>query len=68
MAVKPYILPVCDKCGRPWLPDGWEPESDPRVIERLRREKGQPPLRCGYCKQAGWDKNFVGDRRLKGNR
>jgi len=68
MAVKPYILPVCDKCGSPWLPADWTPEDDPRVHERERRDKGEPPLRCGKCKSVGWDAVFVGDRRRKDNR
>lgn len=62
-------VPVCDVCGKPWLPDeetsykGVSARSDPRSYDRLRREDGLSPLRCGKCKAFGWDRNFSGDRR-----
>ena len=51
MAIRSYNLPVCDGCSRPWLPDGWTPESNPRGPEGEK-------LRCGKCKSKGWDRNY----------
>jgi hypothetical protein len=69
MGLKSMKIPVCDVCGKAWLPDE---ETDykrvsarvnPRAYDRLRRVDGVSPLRCGKCKAFGWDRNFTGDRR-----
>jgi hypothetical protein len=64
MAIGTYILPICDTCKQPWLPNGWTQDSDPR-----NPPPGTKPLRCGKCKKqsgrhaenatGGWDIEYV---------
>jgi hypothetical protein len=49
MAVGTYTLPICDRCKRPWLPNKWKQDSNPRGPEGSG-------LRCGKCKSLGWDR------------
>lgn len=71
MAIERFKLPVCDVCGKAWLPDedaeykGISARQDPRGYDEARRADGEPPLRCGKCKAIGWDRIFTGDRRKK---
>ena len=65
MALKAFVLPVCDVCGKAWLPEEGPARDDPRAFDRKQRADGNPPLRCGKCKSIGWDRNYTGDRRRK---
>jgi hypothetical protein len=62
MAVGTYTLPICDGCNLPWLPVGWQQDSDPRNLP-----EGSKPLRCGKCKSAGWDKLHNAEERKAAN-
>ena len=59
MAIGIFILPICDACHRPWLPDGWKPGDDPRTLA------GGRTLRCGKCKSSGWDREYNAAQRKK---
>lgn len=71
MAVKTFNLPVCDVCGKVWLPDEFtisnkiSARQDPRAYDAARKKNGLTPLRCGKCKSYRWDREFIGDRRFK---
>lgn len=65
MALKAFVLPVCDVCGQAWLPEPGPAREDPRKYDREQRAAALPPLRCGKCKATGWDRNYTGDRRRK---
>lgn len=63
MAIGKFTLPICDGCRKPWLPDGWTPESDPRAYDAEQKAAGGRTLRCGKCKTSGWDREYSSEQR-----
>ena len=57
MAVKTFSLPICDECGKAWLPDEGPARDDIRSYDAAERAKGKvgKPVRCGKCKSTKWD-------------
>ena len=58
MAVGIYKLPICDGCKLPWLPTGWQQDSEPREHDAKQKAAGGKTLRCGKCKSGGWDREY----------
>jgi hypothetical protein len=65
MALKAFLVPVCDVCGKAWLPEEGPAREDPRKYDATQRANSLLPLRCGKCKSVGWDREYTGDRRKR---
>jgi len=60
MGLKSRNLPVCDVCGKEWLPDEGPAREDPRGYAINQWLSGGVPVRCGKCKTPYWDREFTG--------
>lgn len=60
MGLNSRQLPVCDSCGKEWLPEEGPAREDPRGYAITRWLNGEPPVRCGKCKTPYWDREFTG--------